>query len=183
MLYFGKWHTLFQDGKQEPIIHILVCSRFIAMQLASRDHLLMTFRQSVEFREPHTIGHCPPCSSRCPPGARTPSRRRCSGGPRCTADGHQAVVLLAVGREEVLPRPPVVEAPDRHLGVRPRRRVLGQRRPRQRERGRECHQCRQEDGQEPPPRSRAMPFCIQSSKSRQFALSISYTSPRACLRP
>ena len=25
--------------------------------------------------------------------------------------------------------------------------------------------------------------CIQSSKSRQFALSISYTSPRACLRP
>ena len=25
--------------------------------------------------------------------------------------------------------------------------------------------------------------CIQSSKSRQFALSISYTSPRACMRP
>ena len=34
-----------------------------------------------------------------------------------------------------------------------------------------------------PARRAQLPGCIQSSKSRQFALSISYTSPRACLRP
>ncbi len=36
---------------------------------------------------------------------------------------------------------------------------------------------------DPPARSAPSTACIQSSKSRQFALSISYTSPRACLRP
>jgi|GEM_PF-4381008 len=35
----------------------------------------------------------------------------------------------------------------------------------------------------PPPSPGRATRCIQSSKSRQFALSISYTSPRACLRP